>query len=327
MDQHTGSQDAWATDGATARYQVYRGLWTNWSRSATLGRTLTITRREGDFLIAFTALFITFVGTRFWRICCLYLHRFYSTSQPRNVIHHQRQLLLCNASTSDSGFCSLLQLWWAWRHSSNILFLLPTFVMATFCAVGFMIAGGFSSQLSSSAGTEVLVDASNCGLITTQGGPLLQVSMAAQVNSIKNALNYVQQCYSEGTSRLMSCDAFAISTLPSYINNSASCPFQGDICQSSSGNLVLDTGYLDTHTHFGINSRPRDRMLMRRVMSCAPLKTVGRRSQNGTRVQYDYGWYADRKHEPLTNFTYEVDTVEVQYDKNDGPFQADYRIA
>lgn len=54
---------------------VHLGLWTDWSRGAVFGRTLTMTRGNANLLIAFTASFVAIVATRFWRILCLAIHR------------------------------------------------------------------------------------------------------------------------------------------------------------------------------------------------------------------------------------------------------------
>lgn len=88
------------------QYNVYLGVWTDWSRGLVLGATLTLDRQQANLLIAFTASFVVFVGSRFWRIICLVLHQVYSTSNLRDALHHQRQVLLRNSGSSDSGLVS-----------------------------------------------------------------------------------------------------------------------------------------------------------------------------------------------------------------------------
>lgn len=90
----------------TLQYKVYLGVWTDWSRSRVLGATLTLTRQQANLLIAFTASFVVFVGSRFWRIVCLALHQAYSTSDLSDALHHQRQVVLRNSGSSDSGVVS-----------------------------------------------------------------------------------------------------------------------------------------------------------------------------------------------------------------------------
>lgn len=90
----------------TIQYKIHLGLWTDWSRGRVLGATLTLDRQQANLLIAFTASFVVFVGSRFWHIICLFLHQIYSTSDPRDALHHQRQVILRNSGTSDAGVVS-----------------------------------------------------------------------------------------------------------------------------------------------------------------------------------------------------------------------------
>lgn len=75
-----------------AHFDVYLGVWTNWSRGRILGATLTLERTYGLLLLSFTATFVGFVASRSWRIITLVLHRIYSTPEPRDALHHQRQV-------------------------------------------------------------------------------------------------------------------------------------------------------------------------------------------------------------------------------------------
>lgn len=90
----------------TLQYKVHLGIWTDWSRGRVLGITLTLDRQQANFLIAFTASFIVFVGSRFWYIICVFLHQVYSTSEPRDALHHQRQVVLRNSGASEAGVVS-----------------------------------------------------------------------------------------------------------------------------------------------------------------------------------------------------------------------------
>lgn len=74
------------------QFKVHLGTWTNWSRGPILGATLTLEPRYGLLLLSFTATFVAFVASRFWRIMSLALHRIYSTPEPRDALHHQRQV-------------------------------------------------------------------------------------------------------------------------------------------------------------------------------------------------------------------------------------------
>ncbi|KAI0195885.1 hypothetical protein F4808DRAFT_474493 [Astrocystis sublimbata] len=296
--------EAWSTHGQTLQYQVHLGLWTNWSRGQVLGQTLTISRQNGNLLIAFTAFFIAFVGSRFWRIACFGLHRYHSTNDPRGAIHHQRQIILRNTVSADSALVLFSSMFWAWRHSSRVfLHVLPSFLAALFCLSAFTVAGGFSSQISSSAGTEVLLNGSACGM----GG------------EAKSALNYVQQCYTNSTG-LMDCNAYATERIPTYVNYDSPCPFNTSICRTDSANIHLDTGFVDSHHHLGVNAPQNERILSRQIVQCAPLMTNGYRMPNKEGGEnytlYDYGPLLLSNGNP--KYTYKVKSVQQQYSHHPG---------
>jgi hypothetical protein len=101
---------AWEGAVQTVKYGVYLGMWTNWSRGRVLGATLTLSREDGNYLLSFTAFFIGFVSTRFWRIMCFILHNLFSTSTPRDALYHQQQAILRNSYSADSGLLVFVQL-------------------------------------------------------------------------------------------------------------------------------------------------------------------------------------------------------------------------
>ncbi|KAK8099910.1 hypothetical protein PG999_010284 [Apiospora kogelbergensis] len=165
------------TDG-----QVYLGPWTNWSRGSVMGATLTLTREQGNLLIAFTALFVPFVASRFWRVFAILFHQCYSRSDPRDAIHHQRQVVLRNSSSPESGLFSFIRLLWAWRRTTTPnrpwLRVLPVALFSSFSICAFTVAGGFSSMISTAG--EVLLRGDDCEIATTaDANPLLYVYQCA----------------------------------------------------------------------------------------------------------------------------------------------------
>lgn len=82
----------WAASSDKVQYDIYLGTWVNWQRGPILGATVTLQSRYGLLLLSFTATFVGFVASRFWRIITLILHRIYSTPEPRDALHHQRQV-------------------------------------------------------------------------------------------------------------------------------------------------------------------------------------------------------------------------------------------
>jgi hypothetical protein len=191
----------------------------------------------------------------------------------------------------------LLLLAWAWRHKARRPFvrLLLPLALSIVCLFGFAVAGIFSALISSAIGDEVLLLGNNCsqlgfapwqafGNMSWEDYSLPIMTQAAQ--EMQNAANYVLQCYSQTTSKGLGCNTYVRSHLPHTINMNAPCPFDEKICKSKDRNLLLDTGYLDSHSDFGINAPIKERFLYRRVMQCAPLVTEGyKRHVNISRQQ------------------------------------------
>lgn len=49
---------------STNNYEIKLGFWTNWSDGKILGATMTLTRQNGGYLIAFLAIFVGMAGKR-----------------------------------------------------------------------------------------------------------------------------------------------------------------------------------------------------------------------------------------------------------------------
>ncbi|KAI0436898.1 hypothetical protein F4803DRAFT_566489 [Xylaria telfairii] len=260
---------------------VYLGVWTNWSRGAVFGLTLTTTKQPGNLLIALTAVFVSFVASRFWRIVCLCLHRLYSTSNPEKTMCRQQQVILRNSTAAEAGLWAIIQLLWAWRQlpASRLSRILPTGILAIICITAFTIAGGFSSSISTAVGDEVLIYSPSCAILWPTNNSLEVVASTYNYFSgkLNDAANYAQQCYdgNNSTSGTTACSKFVRSTLPTAsANTSASCPFDEKICRKPRGNIRLDTGYIG-NDELGFN-RPNDLgFAWRYVLHCAPLITEG----------------------------------------------------
>lgn len=296
-------------------YSVHVGTWTNWSRGAILGATLTVNRQNGGLIIAILAFFITLVGTSFWRICCLVFHRMHSTSKPRDGLYNQRQAILRNSASAGSGLTSLLQMAWAWRRNTRLSFCrtLPLILFAALCVSAFAFACAFSSMVSTSFGDEVLISSPNCGYASGEFDAPNSVAEATfepylQQNAASYA-NYANGCYGSNTSAVPGCTFFVQQKVQSSIESNASCPFGGGICSSNSSNLVLDTGLLDSHDDFGLNAPPDERYRYRRRVQCAPLKTDEFNKAHETSNGRHYKRYYFGKRIPLdkqgNGYTYE----------------------
>lgn len=305
---------------------VYLGFWTNWSKNGrALGATLTTTREAGNLLLAFTGFFVSFVASRLWRIFCVALHEHHSTSRPRDAVHHQRQVILRNSTSPDAGLLSLCQLLWAWRRAGarHTLRVLPAAVLALFLIVAFVVAGGYSSRISTLTGDDVLLVGDNCGILYNSGGGDAQTnSVMVEIDRNEfSMINYAQQCYATPGLATTDCDMFVVPSLPTAVTDTnASCPFEEAICRHASGNIRLDTGYLDSNDDLGINAPEDQRLGLRYVLQCAPLTSEGLTTRvtvgNDSLVRYNYGAHLLRDEVgdmTQENYTYQIEDLDAQY--------------
>ncbi|KAI0517573.1 hypothetical protein F5B22DRAFT_654790 [Xylaria bambusicola] len=306
-------------------YTVQLGIWTNWSRGSVLGPTLTLSRKHGSLLIAFTAFFITIVATRFWRIACSVIHRGLSVVEPRDALHFQRQAIFRNSTSSESALWSLMQISWAWRRLDHrcLVRTLPSISFAAICLLAFAFASGFSSSISTAIGDEVLIDGTHCGFLdftTLETDEITQIFDPWEASTISNGVNYASQVYSPSSSTgAFDSTKFAQRILRTEMNNKAPCPFKDTLCRLSSSNLVLDSGFIDIGYDLGVNFQPDRSMLYRQVLHCAPLVTKGRKKKttlNGlpNYTTYSYGgarWIIPTNES--TNYTFSIKDIQSQY--------------
>ena len=289
-------------------YPVYLGVWTNWSIGGrATGSTITMTHRNGALLTAFIALFVTFSGSRLWRISCFLLSQLLLAKPniPQDGLYHQRQAILRNASDGTSGSIELLRSMWAWRSMSRrpLPQIIPIFSFSIFMTAALAAASLLSSKISSAMGNEVLITSPNCGLpfytpgvspmqppTLRQGNDILGPWLAEKITSYAN---YAQTCYSV-RSTFDTCAPFVKRRLLSSIDRNATCPFSNTICRHEYGNIFVDSGYLNSQADFGING-PVDFQFNLRIMThCAPIKTKDHEetinySQDKPYVRYHLG--------------------------------------
>lgn len=183
--------------------------------------------------------------------------------------------------------------------------------------MGFTVAGGFSSQIQlggDTSGSDVLLTGTDCRIISdidTLAQQTAYVTLTSKWTA--EALNYVQQCYSDNSSGIADCNYYVSQRLPAYVDSAADCPFEASVCKNASSNILLDTGFLSSHEHFGVNAPPEERILMRSMLQCAPLVTEGFTSLEGNYTAYNYGPQLLSSPSVLDNSTYEAESVEQQY--------------
>ncbi|KAF2730351.1 hypothetical protein EJ04DRAFT_545814 [Polyplosphaeria fusca] len=269
-------------ESASVSYAVHLGFWTNWSHGKIMGATVTLTRANGGLLIATLAIFIGMVGKSFWRLGCFCLHRYFSSADRQDGLYHQRQAILRNSDTAQDGAWRLLMSLLAWRSGRRatrpLLRLLPILIYALVVSAAFGIASIFSANVTTETLNEVLLKSERCGplnenMVQNSTKQLTEL-YPYYTQRASQFLNYGLQCYTNSTST-DGCNLYIRPQLPFKATRDATCPFKDNICKLENENLILDTGYLDSLDHLGINSAPNERFQLRFVQHCAPLKTEG----------------------------------------------------
>jgi hypothetical protein len=256
---------------------TYTGIWINWSHGRAQGTTLTLTQQHGGLLAAFLAIFVTITGGMFWKILSFVLHQSYATGPDdpnKDALHQNRQAILRKAVSAGDAAWSFLTLpvGWRGRLQSPVLRCLPFSLVAITNMAVFGIAGIFTSEITKAPGNSTLLIGTLCGEYSpanaTEVNGILSSKNLADTNV---AATYVRQCYQNATST-GACGFFMRPSLPFRVNVNARCPFESGTCLTSDQDAFsMDTGLLDSHGDFGINSAPAGRIQYRRMATCAPL--------------------------------------------------------
>ncbi|KAJ4159339.1 uncharacterized protein LMH87_008244 [Akanthomyces muscarius] len=294
---------------------VNKGLWTNWNGNELTGSRKTMAKDTADLLNIFLGIFIVFVEAAFWGYISLALF-LRNRRHGRDALHHQLQAVFRNVGSSLGTFTTLLRFSWkvwglraCWRRTR-----LPA--LAAFLCLGFF-AGAMPFILAmamlDSQGVEVLVrNMENCGFwfatFTTSG----TTAATLLVNQTQEAVSYVDLCYNRDTPS-NACDYhLAQRRLPMLAIIAVPCPFSADVCLSKGPYPAVQwqTDQLDSHVDFGINARPKDRMLLQRTTVCAPLDVdrFTKVTSGAMREEELTGVYFGSR--PGQNYTYMVSNYE-----------------
>jgi hypothetical protein len=147
----------------SSQQSVYTGFWTNWAEGQILGATLTLSARDGAYLVALLALFVRVAGGYLWLIICFALFRSSSTS-TLNGLGHQQKAILRNSTSDSAALWQFLQSAWYWRRKSNLPVArsVRLAIMAAIHITIFAAAGAFSSRVAVTD-SQVLLVTANCG--------------------------------------------------------------------------------------------------------------------------------------------------------------------
>lgn len=237
-----------------------------------------------------------------WSILCFVLHQVRSTRLPQPGLHHQQQALLSNAPGSSSMAWSLLHMAWRWRsRDARAARSSAGLATAALLHVSLLAVASIMSSRFLSAGSEVLARGNPCGFFFwTQRNLNLTALQAARSGDPTDAyvaacaygqqaglqtLKYVQDCYgTDETAAPDECRSFTVSSISSVRQSATPCPFSPEICAVPKA-LEIDTGYVDSNYHLGINTPGDSRLTFRKVLTCVPTLAEEKYSTNWTTQQ------------------------------------------
>lgn len=322
---------------STASVQL--GLWTDRSKSGFWGPTWTASASQGLLLVSFFALFIAAVSRHAWGIIRYSLHQIRSSGAPQDGLYHQQQLILRNSASPETALWRFLQLAWAWRgrpeaRSIRAFPLLLTTLIQVFI---FAVASIFSSEVLDVTDI-VLVHSPYCGYQTYSAGPgplrtttdfgMLNAALVEHQEAIQASSSYARRCYSANAGE--DCDSFVIPQIHTGFELNVECPFEPSMCLAGTqGAMAVDSGYIHTDTHLGINSGPEDSLAYRRVTTCSPLRTAGFSAWQSTKIDgslpqfldFSYGNYLAGPNGPVSAPTFTYDVKSANYSSNAFPVE------
>lgn len=311
-----------------ANAYIFEGVWTNWSHGRVLGLTLTVSPQKASILSPALAILVSVAGAQLWRLFQYALHQARVASEDRNLVYHQSQAILRNTGSDLNTLWRLTRLGIAWRHQRGARIfrnLSPILVPACIHLTLVIAAGLFSSWLLE-AGTEALSRSPWCGMYSSDY--INRVYYANRTTDPESAIlsteynTYTDSRYAlvEQTTDLCGgaeklCGGTVRDELPystNFIGNV--CPVDDSMCHpDAGGSMTFDTGYLSSHKMLGYNARLADRVSVRTIAQCSPLKADGYVSQwqnstNKRQVSYaSYGQDTANEH----NATFSVTKMDL----------------
>ncbi|KAI0865636.1 hypothetical protein F4860DRAFT_526118 [Xylaria cubensis] len=203
---------------------------------------------------------------------------------------------------------------WRRRAKRRLYRALSLVAFSLICIIAFTAASGLSSWITKAPGETLLIRSPTCGYVapdqnleSSEQLGALSVLDPYFANQAVQAKTYAEQCYLSNTVGLWNYDLF-----------------DDDICVSKKGNLVLDSGFIDSNKDLGLNAPTDSRIQIRTVLQCASLKTRGYSDQfthetgNFTRYLYDVGAeMSDTRNSTDTNNRRDVTDIQWMYKVKD----------
>lgn len=271
-----------------------------------MGTTLTLPKQWGVVLIAFLALFVRFAGSHLWNIVCFTMHQIRAAPGDQDDIYHQFQVILRSGSSESRVLLDIMKIWWNRRKVTPTITrrCLPLLSIASFHMLVIGFAGLFSSRVVTTS-DETLTQSASCGwlaelsrwtyLTDPQTEDTAKTLLVMGRSSYQRSSIYSRACYGEQYSDYSSiCSSYVQQRINATVNISAPCPFAPGACDGPA--VSMDTGFIDSDYHLGINTHKSNRMSIKKVTTCAPILSE----------RYASGWFPAPSSDPILNDTWKA---------------------
>ncbi len=272
--------------------------------------TLTLREREAGVLTAILVIFTGFVASQAWNITKFLLHQIRASDQGwSDGLDHQQMAAIRNSNSHLHAAWLAISLAAAWRHvlgiSRTIWRLLPLFLVALLSLALWSAAQLTLSYIWTTATDQFRIDKVLCGTLYPEGAGIDDEGEAAQVwnvyymNRLEEASVYEGLCYSSSNPDPSACGRLPVPRL-SFTAEDAPCPVANpDLCiYTNSTPIIMDSGYINSHTHLGVNAAPENAIEYRKLASCSPMQSnhakVLNRDDPLSKVYRYYYWKLDR---------------------------------
>lgn len=265
---------------------VHQGIWTDYSKGAVHGWSLTLTSTQGLIFLAVLALATGMTGQRSWKIFKFVIHQSRKYHEPRDAMIKEQEFALCTSETDLGTAQQMVTLLKNWqnlqlhfplrtrdeelkrsRRSTRIVFVIALVHGLTFIVLAVLIP----TLLGNVDSPPVLVDSDVCAVWQTNGWEPNQTTQGAiaQLSSrtAANALNYYENCYRPGAP--VDCRLLVKQSLK-WTESTTECPFKSGTCLAGTKPVIFDTGNISL-SDLGVNSKISGTLLARKRMICSPI--------------------------------------------------------
>lgn len=280
--------------------KVREGLWRN---EVTGSLILTLNERAAGILSAFVVLFVGLVATNAWIIVKFVLHQSRISTKNHDAYHHQLQAVLRNINSHAQASWATVMLTARWGLRIGFMKALkrgfPVILVAILSFLGWSATQLFVSLIWSSPGNQFLINNAFCGLFT----PSLERWSLVKSQRLNAASAYVGQCPYERYNA-PECGMLPVPAVNWTIED-VPCPFPDpDFCVlTNSTPMRIQTEFINSNTHLGVNNKFKDSVEYRKVATCSPVQTVGVLESNGLTFHLKYGESVHNAFNSTWNFT------------------------